>query len=122
MLSKIKAVVQKFFSVFQGEEEEKPEYTIPKSWKKGKPKTLKPTKVVKPTKPPRKIKIKLLRPAKRLGAFLCFIASSALSVVSLTMNPMHYYSIFFLLNSYILLDYLWKTRKPKKLPRSTEEW
>ena len=110
-----------FFNLFQ-EEETAPEFEIPEKWKGKKPNpkiNSVPTKqtgklVLKtpiPTSLPRKYKIKIpyLRKVKKYVAAVLFICNSVIGLLSLFFIPI--LGLLFLGNAFVLLDYLWKTRR-----------
>lgn len=93
---------------------------VPSSWLKNGPATKSPTPpkgYIKLEKPKlRKFHIPGLRTAKRVLATIMLIINFVISQAALTSaentQPMF---ILFLLNSFFLLDYIWKTRKKKKI-------
>ena len=121
--SKIKQFFVKVLSTFQKEEE--PEYELPKSWGKGKsssgssksPKTAKTTVTMPKIRFPKvkKVKVPGLRKAKRYGAGLLFLVSCVIVLAGATTGANALLTLLFLLYAFYMLDYLWKTRRPKEL-------
>ena len=112
---KILSKLSKIKNLFK--RKEKATIQVPEKWLKQNPKGVTQSFVVlEPRKTPRKIHITGLRTSKRVLALalLClnfFIAQTALVSAQASL-PM---GILFFLNSFILLDYLWKTRSKPKL-------
>lgn len=125
LASKVKEFIENL-SPFKKREPPPPEYVLPDSWvpEGGQ----KPVQKVKENPPPiktfklwkfnipfrpipvpiPKYKIPHLLKAKRIIAGLLFIVGVMITFVSFFTAPL--LSVLFFLNSFILLDYLWKTR------------
>lgn len=94
--------------------EDKTESNIPKSWRKTNP-TSAPTPTSTITKPrlfKEKIRIPFLKTAKRYVAALLLLVNGFLFLMLLGYTPSTLtqgMSLLFLGNSFILLDYLWKS-------------
>lgn len=95
------------------------EMKIPKEWIK-KSKKAQDLVVVEKPKQRRKFKIPALRTVKRFIAFFLMVANFILAQVTLlSLGSIQLLYIFFMLNSFLALDYTWKTRRP---PQPFEEF
>ena len=104
----LKRKISRKFSLHK--KEEKP--TIPKRWRKGKQKTGVTTNTTHSSTETYKIRIPFLRTMKRYLAGLLLLLNGLFGIASLTMPTIiRYFGFLFLLNAFILLDYLWKTAR-----------
>lgn len=89
----------------------KPKIEVPKEWLEQTPKPSTSSKTHSRFKPS-KIHIPFLRTTKRVMAGLLLIINFIISQATLTSHP-DTQPLFwlFLLNSFIILDYIWKTRR-----------
>ena len=116
-----------FFDLFQ-EEEEIPEFEIPKKWRRRKsksgmdsvPTTEQTTKIILtkvipevPTSisPKYKIKVPYLRKIKKYLAAVLLLINVSVGLLSLGFQPL--LGLLFLGNAFIILDFLWKVRRKK---------
>lgn len=65
------------------------------------------------SRPKVKFHIPHFRAVKRWSAAVCVVVNFVIGELSLTGPGSQPFAVFFLLNSFLLADYLWKTRRPE---------
>jgi hypothetical protein len=120
----------KLFGRFRRKKKDKDVLEIPEKWRKKNPSGVKqwrpkenrksePKRTLKKDPPkrfqagPRTVyHVSWLRPFKRYFAAVMFFLNFVMSQYSLASNQAPILALFFFGNAFVLLDYLWKTRRP----------